>query len=77
MTILCGELWAAVKWPTKPSEIDILPNRKKVLAKYKAEGYLLLGVSNQSGVGVGGKDQTLTRQRAEECFDATNRDVGV
>ena len=64
------------KWPTKPEEIDILPNRKKVLAKYKAEGYLLLGVSNQSGIGVGGREQSLTRQQAETCFDATNKMLG-
>jgi D-glycero-D-manno-heptose 1,7-bisphosphate phosphatase len=64
------------KYPTKPEEIDILPNRKKVLAKYKAEGYLLLGVSNQSGVGVGGKDQLLTHAQAEACFCATNKMLG-
>jgi HAD superfamily hydrolase (TIGR01662 family) len=61
------------KYPLKPEEIEILPNRKKVLGDYKKKGYLLLGASNQSAVGGG----ELTYQDAVRCFDHTNKLLGL
>jgi len=39
----------------------------------KAEGFILLGVSNQSGVAKG----TIIAKMAEACFDETNRQLGL
>lgn len=61
------------KWPTDPSDIKILPNRQAILDSWKAKGYMLLGVSNQSGVS---KDNP-THEVVRECFDKTNELLGV
>ena len=60
------------KFPTKPSDIKILPNRKETLARYQSQGYMLLGVSNQSGVGRG----VFTHDEAVVCFEKTNELLG-
>ena len=44
-----------------------------VLARYLESGYLLLGISNQSGVAAG----TLTEEQAIACFDRTVELLGV
>jgi len=59
-----GEL----QFPTKPEEVEILPGRKEKLAEYVKKGYILLGVSNQSGVA----KKTLTKEDADACFKKTN-----
>jgi len=41
------------KYPIKLGNQYILPNTEEVLKKYKDDGYLILGVSNQSGVNKG------------------------
>lgn len=61
------------KYPLAPEQVEILPRRKEVLKKYKKEGYLLLGVSNQSAVGGG----ELTYQQAVACFERTNELLGL
>jgi HAD superfamily hydrolase (TIGR01662 family) len=61
------------KFPTKPGQIKILPNRTETLKKYQRDGYVLLGASNQSGVAKG--DFTFTE--ADHCFEETNRLIGV
>jgi len=61
------------KYPCDPNDIKILPGRKEMLQKLKAEGYRLLGVSNQSGVAKG----DLTMEVAKECFEKTNKLLGV
>lgn len=61
------------KFPTKPSEIKIMPKRTEVLKAYKAKGYRLLGVSNQSGVA----KKQLTIGECRICFEATNKMLGV
>jgi HAD superfamily hydrolase (TIGR01662 family) len=58
---------SGAKFPVRPDDIKILPNREEVLKKFQKAGYLLLGVSNQSGVAKG----DLTLQDAQACFDAT------
>ncbi|MFC1697097.1 HAD-IIIA family hydrolase [Nanoarchaeota archaeon] len=59
------------KYPTKPSELEIMPNRKETLQHYKDQGYKLFGVSNQSGIEKG----ILTEQDAIDCFEATNKQL--
>jgi D-glycero-D-manno-heptose 1,7-bisphosphate phosphatase len=61
------------KYPVNESQIEIKPNRKQVLDAYKAQGYRLLGVSNQSGVAKG----ILTEDECDKLFQATNKMVGV
>jgi HAD superfamily hydrolase (TIGR01662 family) len=61
------------KYPVIESQIEIKPNRKKILDAYKAKGYLLLGISNQSGVSKG----ELTEQKASELFEHTNKLLGL
>lgn len=59
-------------YPTDPDDIIILPGRKEKLDRLVAEGYKLLGVSNQSGIAKG----TLTEEMARKCFDRTNELLG-
>lgn len=61
------------KYPTDPSDIEILPGRTEVLKKFQKAGYRLLGASNQSGIAKG----EFTAEEAEECFEATNRMLGI
>ena len=60
------------KYPLKPEDIEILPNTKEVLQRYVDKGYLLLGVSNQSGIEKG----DLSETQAKACFNETNRLIG-
>jgi len=60
-------------YPTKVSEVKILPGRTEVLKQKIKEGYILLGVSNQSGITKG----ILSEQAAVDCFDHTNKMLGV
>ncbi len=64
------------KFPTKPEEVAPLHDVAKmraVLEHYRSEGWLLVGVSNQSGVAKG----TLTAAEAEACFSATRDLFGL
>lgn len=59
------------KYPTDINQIKIKPNCKKILQHYENEGYLLLGVSNQSGIHKG----ELTYEKAVELFEYTNKQL--
>lgn len=59
-------------YPTESNDVEALPNRKETLQRYKDDGYLLLGVSNQSGIGKG----KLSNGAAKACFDKTNQLIG-
>lgn len=59
------------EWPTRPSEVKVLDGRKEKLDECVKQGYLLLGVSNQSAIAKG-----LDRQSVIECFDKTNKLLG-
>lgn len=59
-------------YPTKVSEVKILPGRKEKLTEYKKKGYKLLGASNQSGIAKG----IITSQTAVDCFEETNWQLG-
>lgn len=59
------------EWPEDPAEVRILPGRKERLQEYVDQGYLLLGVSNQSAIAKG-----LSPQKAIDCFEQTNKLLG-
>ena len=59
---------SGAKWPQDPKDVITLPNREEVLKSYAAQGYMLLGVSNQSGIAKGTPDEA----GAIACFERTN-----
>ncbi len=61
------------KYPVVESQVEIKPNRKVILDAYKKKGYILLGISNQSGVAKG----ELAHDKAVELFNHTNKLLGV
>ena len=61
------------KYPSDPSDINVFVEHATVLKQYQREGYLLLGVSNQSGVEKG----DVSKEKVEECFRETNRQLGL
>lgn len=67
------EVGGQFHYPVKPSEVEVLPNRKEVLQRYKDQGYLLLGASTQSGIARG----HLTEADAVACFDRTQELLGL
>lgn len=60
-------------YPIHPDDITILPGRAEKLKEYRDKGYILLGVSNQSGVAKG----VFTYEQAEACFKKTNELLGI
>jgi HAD superfamily hydrolase (TIGR01662 family) len=63
------------KYPVSPAECRLIKDRaqmRKKLDKYIAEGYQLIGVSNQSGVSKG----ILTEETADACFNKTRELLG-
>lgn len=61
------------KYPVSEDQIEIKPGRKAILDAYKKKGYLLLGLSNQSGIAKG----ELSYDRATQLFEHTNKLLGV
>ena len=61
------------KYPITPEDIEILPNRSKVLKDYQKKEYLLLGVSNQSFISKG----VFTLEQAQQCFENTHEMLGL
>ena len=61
------------KYPVTPNDLQIKKGVSNKLKAMKKDGYLLLGVSNQSGVARG----HLTDTQARKCFDSTNTQLGV
>jgi HAD superfamily hydrolase (TIGR01662 family) len=64
---------SGAKYPTSPDDILILPGRREKLLEMQKQGYILLGVSNQSGVAKG----DLTVEMAEACFKKTMDLLGI
>lgn len=63
------------KYPTQVEEVQLLHPREKMRAKLdecRAEGYMLIGVSNQSGVSKG----IVTEEKVEEIFEKTRSLLG-
>lgn len=63
---------SGAKYPIDPSDVKILPGRIEKLKQLKSEGYILLGLSNQSGIAKG----KLTMDAAKACFKRTNDLLG-
>lgn len=61
------------KYPRHPDDIEILPGRVERLRAHLAQGYKLLGVSNQGAVAKG----DLTVDDARACFARTNELLGL
>lgn len=61
------------KYPVLKEQIKILPNRKEIIQSYKDQGYILLGMSNQSGI----HKKELTNELAHELFQHTNNLLGI
>ncbi len=61
------------KYPINKDQIEIKPNRTKVLQSYKDKGYILLGCSNQSGIAKG----EVADEVVKELFDYTNQQLGI
>lgn len=60
------------KWPEKPEDVKVLPNRTETLKRYSENGYLLLGASNQSAIAKG-----LSESDCIACFEETIKQLGV
>ena len=60
-------------FPLEANDIVLLPGRKAKIQRLHADGFKLLGMSNQSGVSKG----TLTAEDVEHCLARTNRLLGV
>jgi len=60
------------KFPILKGDIKMMPGRKEVLQRYKDQGYLILGVSNQSGVAKG----QITFAECKQRFVDTNEMLG-
>ncbi len=60
-------------YPRDVEDIELLPGRREKLHARLAEGYLLLGVSNQSGIARGDTDEATVRA----AFEATAAGLGV
>lgn len=59
-------------YPTRPEEVKLLPRRAEVLQDAVEDGYKLLGVTTQSGIGKGAVDEAMVRR----CLDLTNTLLG-
>lgn len=64
---------SGAKYPTDPADVELLPNRRAVLERYREEGYALFFISNQSGIASG----RTNRQAVEACFDRTVELLGL
>jgi HAD superfamily hydrolase (TIGR01662 family) len=61
------------KYPLDPKEVRAFRERAPRIREHQAQGYLLLGASNQSGIAKG----KLTAAAAEACFAETLQQLGV
>lgn len=61
------------KYPVNKDQIEIKANRTKILQAYKDKGYLLLGISNQSGIAKG----EVADDVVNELFAHTNKLLGI
>lgn len=61
------------KYPTNPNDIEVFPEAAARLKELRDQGVLILGASNQSGVA----KQNPSMKVAHECFQETNRQLGV
>lgn len=63
------------KYPTQVEEVQLIHPKEKMREKldaYRAEGYTLIGVSNQSGISKG----NVTEEKVDEIFEKTRSELG-
>ena len=66
------------KYPKHPDDVVVLPGRAEILKKKLAEGYLLLGASNQSGIAKDPSDpKAVSEANAIAAFEVTNKGLGL
>jgi len=64
-------------YPRHPADVKILPGRKSRLADLKAQGYLLLGATNQSGTSRPANDyRYVSESTVIECIEETLEQLG-
>jgi HAD superfamily hydrolase (TIGR01662 family) len=61
------------KYPVHPNDVVAFPQAAKKLQALASKGIKLLGASNQSGVA----KNKPTMEKCHECFQETNRQLGV
>jgi len=62
----------AEEYPLKPHEVEVIEGCGEKIQEYRDQGYIIAGVSNQSGVSKG----TLSKQDAIDCFEETCKLLG-
>ena len=67
------EVGGEFHYPVTVDQVQALPNRGKVLLDYSKRGYMLLGVTTQSGIAKG----HLTADTARLCFVETERQIAA
>ncbi len=64
------------KYPTKPSEVILIRPREEMINKleqFRNEGYLLFGISNQSGIA----KKNVSEEDVRKCFEQTQYLLGL
>lgn len=63
------------KYPTDPDDIELLKPKEEMLNKleeYRKKGYIIVGVSNQSGIA----SKKVTESTVQACFERTRELLG-
>jgi len=63
------------KYPTEPEEVELIHDfdkMRKKLDTYRSQGFMLFGVSNQSGI----HKKTVSEKQVQECFERTRDLLG-
>lgn len=58
--------------PNHPDEQEVLPGRVDLIKHYAKEGYLIIGVTNQGGIGLG----LMTEQENRDCIRDLHQKMG-
>lgn len=61
------------QYPKNEDDIKILPNRKNIIQKYMQKGYLLFGISNQSGIAL----NIISESDVQKYFAKTHELLGL
>lgn len=65
-------------YPSDPNDVIVMDGRKELLHRKQAEGFMLLGASNQSGIAKKpGDEKYVSEADAIRCFQETNRQLGL
>lgn len=65
-------------YPSEPDDVVLLEHRRELLHRKQAEGFRLLGASNQSGCSKQpGDPKYVSEIQARRCFDRTNQLLGL